>query len=60
MDETKLANHKLKLATTLFESRAWTQNEKVNILSAFDKTETAKEADLVYESYKVKVKQPVI
>jgi len=41
-NETKLANHKLKLATTLIESKAWTQDEKISILSAFDKAETSR------------------
>ena len=50
LQETNLLNAKLLYMNKTFKNHNLTESQKVQIVKAFDKAETAKEAKLVYES----------
>lgn len=50
LQETNLLNAKLLYMNKTFKNHSLTESQKVQIVKAFDKAETAKEAKLVYES----------
>lgn len=50
LQEVNLLNSKLLYTTKLFKANNLSESQKVNIITAFDKAETVKEAKLVYES----------
>lgn len=56
LNEINLLNSKLLYTNKIFKSKNLTENEKVKVLSAFDKATTIREAKLVYESLNVSSK----
>lgn len=50
--EVNLLNAKLLYTNKIFKAKNLTENQKVQVLSAFDKADTVKEAKLVYETLK--------
>jgi hypothetical protein len=62
ISEVNLLNAKLLYTNKIFKAKNLTENEKVKVLNAFDKTSTVKETKLVYETLNegLKVKKPLI
>jgi hypothetical protein len=62
LNEVNLLNAKLLYTNKIFKAKNLTENEKVKVLNAFDKTSTVKETKLVYETLNegLKVKKPLI
>jgi hypothetical protein len=52
LTEVNLLNAKLLYTNKIFKAKNLTENQKVQVLSAFDKADTVKEAKLVYETLK--------
>ena len=50
LNEINLLNAKLLYTNKIFKSKTLNENQKVKVLTAFDKAETVKEAKLVYET----------
>ena len=50
LQETNLLNAKLLYLNKVFKANNLTESQKVNIITAFDKAETVKEAKLVYKT----------
>lgn len=50
LNEVNLLNAKLLYVNKIFKAKNLDESQKVNIITAFDKAETVKEAKLVYES----------
>lgn len=50
ISEVNLLNAKLLYTNKIFRSKSLTETQKINVLNAFDKATTTKEAKLVYES----------
>tara|TARA_R110000764_G_scaffold82020_2_gene162191 strand:+ start:4936 stop:6117 length:1182 start_codon:yes stop_codon:yes gene_type:complete len=56
LNEINLLNAKLLYTNKVFRNKNLTENQKVKVLSAFDKAETVKEAKLVFETINSSVK----
>ena len=52
LNEINLLNAKLLYTNKIFKSKNLTENNKVKVLTSFDKAETVKEAKLIYETLK--------
>lgn len=52
LSEVNLLNSKLLFVNKLFKSKNLSEAQKAHVIATFDKAETAKEAKLVYESFK--------
>lgn len=52
LSEVNLLNSKLLFVNKLFKSQNLSEAQKAHVIATFDKAETAKEAKLVYESFK--------
>lgn len=52
LNETNLLNSKLLYSNRLFKEFTLNENQKLRIINAFDKANTAKEAKLIYETIK--------
>lgn len=50
LNEINLLNAKLLYTNKIFKAKSLNENQKVKVLTAFDKAETVKEAKLVYET----------
>ena len=50
LNEVNLLNAKLLYVNKIFKSNELSENQKVNVIAAFDKAETVKEVKLVYET----------
>ena len=50
LNEVKLLNSKLLYTNKIFKAKSLTENEKVKVLSSFDKATTIKEAKLIFET----------
>jgi len=50
LSEVKLLNAKLLYTNKIFKAKSLTENEKVKVLSSFDKATTVKEAKLIFET----------
>jgi hypothetical protein len=58
INEVNLLNAKLLYTNKIFRSKSLTESQKINVLGAFDRATTAKEAKLVYESLLSNLKTP--
>ena len=58
ISEVNLLNAKLLYTNKIFRSKSLTESQKINVLGAFDRATTAKEAKLVYESLLSNLKTP--
>jgi DNA-directed RNA polymerase subunit L len=58
ISEVNLLNAKLLYTNKIFRNKSLTESQKINILGAFDKATTTKEAKLVYESLLSNLKTP--
>ena len=52
LNEINLLNAKLLYTNKIFKAKNLTENNKVKVLTSFDKAETVKEAKLIYETLK--------
>ena len=52
LNEINLLNAKLLYTNKIFKSKNLSENNKVKVLTSFDKAETVKEAKLIYETLK--------
>jgi hypothetical protein len=52
LNEINLLNAKLLYTNKIFKSKNLTENNKVKVLTSFDKADTVKEAKLIYETLK--------
>ena len=50
LSEVKLLNAKLLYTNKIFKAKSLTENEKIKVLSSFDKATTVKEAKLIFET----------
>jgi hypothetical protein len=50
LKEVKLLNAKLLYTNKIFRAKSLTENEKIKVLSSFDKATTGKEAKLIFET----------
>ena len=50
LNEVKLLNAKLLYSNKIFKAKSLTENEKVKVLSSFDKATTIKESKLIFET----------
>ena len=50
LNEVNLLNSKLLYTNKIFKAKNLTENQKIKVLKAFDKTETVKEAKVIFES----------
>lgn len=58
ISEVNLLNAKLLYTNKIFRNKSLTESQKINVLGAFDKATTTKEAKLVYESLLSNLKTP--
>lgn len=58
INEVNLLNAKLLYTNKIFRGKSLTESQKINVLGAFDKATTTKEAKLVYESLLSNLKTP--
>ena len=58
INEVNLLNAKLLYTNKIFRGKSLTESQKINVLGAFDRATTAKEAKLVYESLLSNLKTP--
>jgi hypothetical protein len=58
INEVNLLNAKLLYTNKIFRSKSLTESQKINVLGAFDRATTTKEAKLVYESLLSNLKTP--
>lgn len=58
ISEVNLLNAKLLYTNKIFRNKSLTESQKINVLGAFDRATTAKEAKLVYESLLSNLKTP--
>ena len=52
LNEINILNAKLLYTNKIFKSKNLSENNKVKVLTSFDKAETVKEAKLIYETLK--------
>jgi len=50
LSEVKLLNAKLLYTNKIFQAKSLTENEKIKVLSSFDKATTVKESKLIFET----------
>ena len=50
LNEVKLLNAKLLYTNKIFKAKSLTENEKIKVLSSFDKATTVKESKLIFET----------
>ena len=50
LSEVNLLNSKLLYTTKIFKNKTLNENQKIKVLTAFDKVTTVKEAKLIYET----------
>jgi hypothetical protein len=58
INEVNLLNAKLLYTNKIFRGKSLTESQKINVLGAFDRATTTKEAKLVYESLLSNLKTP--